>query len=75
LCELRDDLATYPLFGPLGSECADSLCGTIDGMMREYHWRLAYRKGEDERATLPSYDEYVATAATALADRPTSGAR
>src|SRR5437016_3590290 len=24
LCELRDDLATYPLFGPLGSEWADS---------------------------------------------------
>src|SRR4051794_12640909 len=36
LCELRDDLATYPLFASLGEEWADSVCGTIDGMKREY---------------------------------------
>jgi hypothetical protein len=70
LCELRDDLATYPLFGPLGSEWANSLCGTIDGMMREYHWRLAYRKGADERATLPSYDEYVKTGRYSIGGPP-----
>src|SRR3984893_5865188 len=61
LCELRDDLATYPLFEQLGGEWANALCGTLDGMMRGYQWRLAYRKGTDELATLPSYDEYVAT--------------
>src|SRR5213082_3214491 len=36
LCELRDDLATYALFDSLGTEWADALCGTIDGMTREY---------------------------------------
>jgi hypothetical protein len=70
LCELRDDLATYPLFGPLGSEWANSLCGTIEGMMREYNWRLAYRKGADEGATLPSYDEYVATGRYSIGGPP-----
>ncbi len=70
LCELRDDLATYPLFGPLGTEWANSLCGTIDGMMREYQWRLSYRKGADERATLPSYAEYVATGRYSIGGPP-----
>jgi hypothetical protein len=70
LCELRDDLATYPLFAPLGSEWANALCGTIDGMMREYQWRLAYRKGTDERATLPTYDEYVATGRYSIGGPP-----
>ena len=70
LCELRDDLAKYPLFGPLGTEWANSLCGTIDGMMREYHWRLAYRKGADENATLPTYDEYVATGRYSIGGPP-----
>src|SRR5919108_3891158 len=32
LCELRDDLATYPLFNALGKGWADALCGTIEGM-------------------------------------------
>jgi hypothetical protein len=70
LCETRDDLATYPLFGPLGTEWANSLCGTIDGMMREYQWRLAYRKGADDAATLPSYEEYVATGRYSIGGPP-----
>jgi hypothetical protein len=70
LCEIRDDLAKYALFGPLGTEWANSLCGTIDGMMREYHWRLAYRKGADENATLPSYAEYVATGRYSIGGPP-----
>ena len=70
LCELRDDLATYPLFGPLGAEWANALCGTIDGMMREYQWRLAYRKGTDSRGTLPSYEEYVATGRYSIGGPP-----
>jgi hypothetical protein len=70
LCELRDDLATYPLFASLGSEWANALCGTIDGMMREYQWRLAYRKGTDSRATLPSYEEYVATGRYSIGGPP-----
>jgi hypothetical protein len=70
LCELRDDLATYKLFGPLGNEWANSLCGTIDGMLAEYHWRLAYRKGADDDSTLPSYDEYVATGRYSIGGPP-----
>jgi terpene synthase-like protein len=70
LCEIRDDLAKYALFGPLGTEWANSLCGTIDGMMREYNWRLAYRKGADENATLPSYGEYVATGRYSIGGPP-----
>jgi len=57
LCELRDDLATYPLFASLGTEWADALCGTIHGMTREYQWRSAYR--DDGPVSLPTYDEYV----------------
>ena len=37
--EVRDDLARYPLFASLGEEWANALCGTIDGMVREYEWR------------------------------------
>jgi hypothetical protein len=70
LCELRDDLASYPLFASLGSEWANALCGTIDGMMREYQWRLAYRKGTDARATLPTYEEYVATGRYSIGGPP-----
>jgi Terpene synthase family 2, C-terminal metal binding len=70
LCELRDDLATYPLFEPLATEWANSLCGTIDGMMREYQWRLAYRKGADDSATLPTYEEYVATGRYSIGGPP-----
>jgi hypothetical protein len=70
LCELRDDLASYPLFGELGSEWANALCGTIEGMMREFQWRNAYRKGAEARATLPSYDEYVATGRYSIGGPP-----
>src|SRR5438046_3168308 len=70
LCELRDDLASYPLFGSLGLDWANALCGTIDGMMREYQWRLAFRKGTDARATLPSYEEYVATGRYSIGGPP-----
>ena len=70
LCELRDDLAGYTLFGSLGLEWANALCGTIDGMMREYQWRLAYRKGTDARGTLPSYEEYVATGRYSIGGPP-----
>jgi Terpene synthase family 2, C-terminal metal binding len=70
LCELRDDLATYRLFEPLGAEWANSLCGTIDGMLAEYHWRLAYRKGADDNATLPCYGEYVATGRYSIGGPP-----
>jgi Terpene synthase family 2, C-terminal metal binding len=70
LCELRDDLASYPLFASLGLQWANALCGTIDGMMREYQWRLAYRKGTDSRATLPTYEEYVATGRYSIGGPP-----
>jgi hypothetical protein len=70
LCDVRDDLAKYPLFGPLEAEWANSLCGTIDGMKREYQWRLSYRKGVDTSATLPTYGEYVATGRYSIGGPP-----
>lgn len=57
LCEIRDDLASYPLFKSLGQEWAKALCGTIDGMTREYEWRLEYRR--EGAAGLPSYEDYI----------------
>ena len=70
LCETRDDLATYPLFESLGTEWANSLCGTIDGMQREYEWSRRYRKGADPDAWLPSYDEYRATGRYSIGGPP-----
>jgi hypothetical protein len=70
LCELRDDLASYPLFAQLEKHWADALCGTIEGMKHEYQWRLSYRKGADAAATLPSYDEYVATGRYSIGGPP-----
>lgn len=57
LCEVRDDLARYPLYESLGQEWARALCGTIDGMACEYQWRLGYRDQGD--AALPTYTEYL----------------
>ena len=57
LREVRDDLARYPLFEALGDEWARALGGTIEGMTREYEWRLRYR--HDRAAGLPSYEEYL----------------
>jgi len=68
LCELRDDLATYPLFSELGKEWADALCGTIDGMTREYQWRLSYRN--HGAARLPTYEEYVETGRYSIGGPP-----
>jgi hypothetical protein len=52
LCDIRDDLARYPLFNSLGTEWASALCATIDGMLAEYRWSLV-------GARLPTYAEYV----------------
>ena len=57
LTEVRDDLARYSLFGALQSEWAAALCGTIDGMAREYEWRVNFRYAPG--AALPTYDEYL----------------
>jgi hypothetical protein len=70
LCEVRDDMATYPLFESLGSVWADALGGTIDGMLAEYRWSLAYGRGEDPRAPLPSYAEYVRTGRFSIGGPP-----
>ncbi|HEX8967692.1 MAG TPA: terpene synthase family protein [Chloroflexota bacterium] len=66
LAELRNDLASYPLFAPLAMDWADALCATIDGMLREYEWRLAFR----EAAVLPDYDEYVTTGRQSIGAAP-----
>ncbi len=68
LTEVRDDLAKYPLFYYLGEEWAKALCGTIDGMTREYYWRLDYRK--DGAAMLPSYEEYKQTGLYSIGGPP-----
>jgi hypothetical protein len=68
LCEIRDDLAKYPLFETLGPVWAEALCGTIDGMAREYQWRTMYRK--DGAATLPSYEEYLETGLYSIGGPP-----
>ncbi|MBI4317386.1 MAG: hypothetical protein HY675_02760 [Chloroflexi bacterium] len=68
LCEVRDDLARYPLFGALGREWAAALCGTIDGMIREYEWGLSYRQRAD--FVLPSYEEYVANGLYSIGGPP-----
>lgn len=68
LHEIRDELATYPLFPSLGQEWANALCGTIDGMTREYFWRLSYRN--DRGATLPSYEDYLANGLYSIGGPP-----
>jgi hypothetical protein len=70
LCETRDDLATYALFESLGTEWANSLCGTIEGMQRENEWSRAYRNSSDPRTALPSYAEYVATGRYSIGGPP-----
>lgn len=57
LREIRDDLASYPLFAALGGEWAKALQGTIDGMTDEYNWRLDYRRRG--AVALPGYAEYL----------------
>jgi hypothetical protein len=59
LCDVRDDLDRYPLFDSVGTEWASALCATIDGMLAEYRWSLAYGGGRLPRAPLPTYREYV----------------
>jgi hypothetical protein len=68
LVEIRSDLASYSLFGPLGHGWVNALCGTIDGMTREYNWRLSYRR--DGAAALPTYEEYLATGLYSIGGPP-----
>lgn len=71
LCDVRDDLAGYPLFtSSLGPEWTNALCGTIDGMLCEHRWSLAYDKGRDPHAALPSYAEYVSTGRYSIGGPP-----
>lgn len=68
LCEVRDELAKYPLYSALGKVWSEALCGTIDGMAREYEWRLRYRK--EGAAALPTYEEYLATGLYSIGGPP-----
>jgi hypothetical protein len=71
LCEVRDDLAGYPLFESLEREWTNALCGTIDGMLAEYRWSLAYASGLlNPPAPLPSYAEYVSTGRYSIGGPP-----
>lgn len=67
LAAVRDDLTSYPLFRELGPVWADALRGTIDGMLREDAWRVAYREGS---ADLPSYPAYVANGRYSIGGPP-----
>jgi hypothetical protein len=68
LQEIRADLTTYPLFGSLGDEWANALCGTIDGMMREFQWRAMLHN--DPSWQLPSYEEYIANGLYSIGGPP-----
>lgn len=68
LCEVREDLGRYPLFGSLGDAWAWALCGTIEGMIRELDWRLYY--GVHGADALPSYDEYIANGLYSIGGPP-----
>jgi Terpene synthase family 2, C-terminal metal binding len=68
LQEIRDDLTRYPLFEPLGGEWAKALCGTIDGMMREFQWRAMLC--HDPSAPLPTYEEYIANGLYSIGGPP-----
>ena len=57
LADVIAGLATYPLFQLLRQEWANALCRTIDAMVQEHQWRIAYRRVGV--AALPSYEEYV----------------
>ena len=57
LQEARDGLAQYPLFASMEKVWVEGVCGTVDGMIREYDWRLDYRvRGS---SMLPTYKEYI----------------
>ena len=68
ICEVRDDLARYPLFTSLGAEWSRALCGTINGMVQEYNWRLSYRRLG--ASILPSYAEYLAAGLYSIGGPP-----
>jgi hypothetical protein len=68
LQEIRQDLARYSLFEALGGEWANALCGTIDGMMREFQWRAMLC--QDPSAPLPSYEEYIANGLYSIGGPP-----
>lgn len=68
LRDVRDDLARYPLFRDLGEGWTQALCGTIDGMTKEYQWRLAYLKSG--AAGLPSYEDYLETGLYSIGGPP-----
>lgn len=58
LQDIRDDLASYPLFPALREEWANTFHGTLDGMMQEHEWRTHYRSNR-HTDRLPGYDTYV----------------
>jgi terpene synthase-like protein len=67
LGDIRDDLASYPLFAALRNEWATALCGTIDGMVREYQCSQANRA---DPAETPSYADYLATGRYSIGGPP-----
>ncbi|MGI9147544.1 MAG: terpene synthase family protein [Chloroflexota bacterium] len=70
LRDVRDDLASYPLFQSLGDEWAAAVCGTIDAMLREYDWRATHRDAAGHWTSLPSYDEYLAVGRYSIGGPP-----
>jgi Terpene synthase family 2, C-terminal metal binding len=68
LYEIRQDLTRYPLFAELGDDWANALCGTIDGMVREFQWRAM--RVRDPEVELPTYEEYIANGLYSIGGPP-----
>jgi hypothetical protein len=68
LTDVRKSLVDYPLFQELTTTWARALCRTIDGMVREQQWRIAWRR--DGIAALPGYNEYVKNGLNSIGGPP-----
>jgi Terpene synthase family 2, C-terminal metal binding len=63
LANIRDDLASMPAFDALRRMWGDEVQRMLGAMAREWDWKSAY-SGED-RAALPSFEEYLGNADSA----------
>jgi hypothetical protein len=66
LQDVIDRLSSYPLFESLRRHWSAALIGTIDGMLKEHHWRGEYQRN----ATLPSYRNYIEAGAYSIGGPP-----
>jgi hypothetical protein len=67
LQDIRDDLASYPLFEQLEPHWKEALSQTLASMTEEHRWRSVYR---ETGGGLPSYDEYLQHAVYSIGGPP-----